>query len=69
MSRIHILGVSGSLRTGSLNSALLSSAQLWAQESTRMQIDIYDRLADIPPFDPDHNEPTACGSHPFPQRG
>lgn len=54
----NILGISGSLRAGSLNTALLQAAQRWARSTTGLEIYIYEGLDKIPPFDPDRNEPT-----------
>ncbi|GLZ75558.1 NAD(P)H-dependent FMN reductase [Actinorhabdospora filicis] len=46
---IKILGVSGSLRADSHNTALLRAAQEHAPEG--VEIEIYDRLREIPPYD------------------
>lgn len=48
---MNILGISGSLRAGSYNSALLRAARKVAPAD--MDIDIYDRLRAIPPYDAD----------------
>jgi chromate reductase, NAD(P)H dehydrogenase (quinone) len=48
---VNILGISGSLRAGSYNSALLRAARKVAPAG--MDIDIYDQLRAIPPFDAD----------------
>lgn len=57
MSEGHILGISGSLRKGSLNTALLRAAQGWAPTSTGLEIHIYDALGQVPPFDSDLKAP------------
>ncbi len=46
---LRILGVSGSLRRGSLNSSLLRACQALAPDG--MEIEIYDGLARLPPYD------------------
>ena len=51
MSDLTILGISGSLRADSHNSALLRAAAQGAPDGVR--VDIYDRLRDIPPYDQD----------------
>ena len=48
---MNILGISGSLRAGSYNSALLRAARKVAPAG--MDIDIYERLRAIPPYDAD----------------
>jgi chromate reductase len=48
---VNILGISGSLRAGSYNSALLRAAQKVAPPG--MDIDIYERLRAVPPYDAD----------------
>lgn len=48
-----ILGISGSLRRASLNTSLLRAAQELAPGATGMSVVIYDRLRELPPFDPD----------------
>lgn len=50
---ITILGISGSLRQGSYNSAALRAAQLLAPEDAR--VEIFD-LNDIPPFNQDEEQ-------------
>jgi len=48
---VRILGISGSLRAASYNTALLRAAVSLAPEG--MTIEVYDRLRDIPPYDQD----------------
>jgi chromate reductase, NAD(P)H dehydrogenase (quinone) len=48
---VNILGISGSLRAGSYNTALLRAARKVAP--TGMDIDIYEGLRAIPPYDAD----------------
>ncbi|GAA3159571.1 NAD(P)H-dependent FMN reductase [Planomonospora alba] len=55
MSEIRILGVSGSLRAGSHNTALLRAARKHAPGG--VSIEIYDGLRDIPPYDLDLDTP------------
>jgi chromate reductase, NAD(P)H dehydrogenase (quinone) len=47
----RILGISGSLRTGSYNTALLRAAAALAPAG--VEVEIFDRLRDIPPYDED----------------
>lgn len=53
----HIFAISGSLRSGSSNHAILNFLRKLAPAD--IAFTIYDRLADIPPFDPgnDHESP------------
>jgi chromate reductase len=51
MSDFHVLGISGSLRAASLNSALLREAAAAAPDG--ITVEIYDRLADVPPYNED----------------
>ncbi|MEJ3747379.1 NADPH-dependent FMN reductase [Actinomycetes bacterium KLBMP 9797] len=51
MSQFTVLALSGSLRQGSLNTGLLRAAQRLAPEN--LTIEIYDRLAEIAPFNED----------------
>lgn len=53
----HIFAISGSLRAGSSNHAVLNFLKKQVPED--IAFTIYDRLADIPPFDPgnDHDSP------------
>lgn len=53
----HIFAISGSLRSGSSNHAILNFLKKMAPAD--IAFTIYDRLADIPPFDPgnDHESP------------
>jgi chromate reductase len=48
---IKVLGISGSLRRGSFNSAALRAAQELAP--TGMEVEVYGGLRDIPPYDDD----------------
>jgi chromate reductase, NAD(P)H dehydrogenase (quinone) len=50
---MKILGISGSLRKESYNSAALRAAQQMAPEG--VELDIFDRLREIPPFDQDQD--------------
>jgi chromate reductase, NAD(P)H dehydrogenase (quinone) len=51
MTELTVIGISGSLRAGSHNSALLREAARLAPAG--MQIDIYEGLRDIPPYNED----------------
>ncbi len=53
MSQLKILAISGSLREGSYNTALVRAAQKFAPGD--MDIEIYEGLRDIPPYDTDHD--------------
>jgi NAD(P)H-dependent FMN reductase len=53
--RLHLLLVSGSLRAGSTNTALLRTAQAVAPEEVTTAL--YGRLADLPQFNPDDEGP------------
>ncbi len=55
MSELTILGISGSLRTDSYNTALLRAAQTCAPDG--LSVEIYEHLRDIPPYDLDLDEP------------
>jgi len=50
---MQILAISGSLRAISSNTALLKAAAALAPEG--VQIKIYERLGDLPPFNPDRD--------------
>lgn len=52
--RIRVLGICGSLRGGSYNRGLLRAARDVAREHG-LDIDIYERLRDIPPYDADQD--------------
>lgn len=52
--RIHVLGICGSLRAGSYNRGLLRAAQEVGREHG-LDIEIYERLRDIPPYDADQD--------------
>ena len=54
MSSLRLLGIAGSLRKGSLNRALLYAIGETLPEA--VTLDSYDRLGDIPVFDPDAPE-------------
>lgn len=56
--RIHVLGICGSLRAGSYNKGLLRAAQELAREHG-IDIEIYERLRDIPPYDADQDNDDA----------
>jgi chromate reductase len=49
--RITVLGISGSLRRGSYNSAALRAARELAPEG--VEVEVYEGLRDIPPYDDD----------------
>jgi chromate reductase len=51
---VHILAISGSLRAGSSNTAVLEAAALLAPHG--VDITLYDGLARLPAFDPDVEE-------------
>jgi chromate reductase len=51
MSAIRILGLSGSLRSGSHNTALLRAAALSLPSGA--ELEVYDGLRDLPPYDAD----------------
>ncbi|WP_371653296.1 MULTISPECIES: NADPH-dependent FMN reductase [unclassified Streptomyces] len=55
MSDFKILGISGSLRADSYNSALLRAAQKF--QPGGLDIEIYEGLRDIPPYDLDLDTP------------
>ena len=61
MSTIRILGISGSLRSGSHNTALLRAAALSLPSGA--ELEVYDGLRDLPAYDADldtpENEPAA----------
>jgi chromate reductase, NAD(P)H dehydrogenase (quinone) len=50
---VKVLGISGSLREGSHNTALLRAAQRLAPEG--MQLELYDELELIPPYNEDRD--------------
>lgn len=54
---VHVLGISGSLRGASSNSALVRAAVRLAPDG--VELSIYRELADIPPFNPDHDADAA----------
>lgn len=56
--RIHVLGICGSLRAGSYNKGLLRAAQELARDHG-IDIEIYERLRDIPPYDADQDNDDA----------
>ncbi len=51
MSAIRILGLSGSLRSGSHNTALLRAAAMSLPSGA--ELEVYDGLRDLPPYDAD----------------
>jgi chromate reductase len=51
MSAIRILGISGSLRSGSHNTALLRAAALSLPSGA--ELEVFDGLRDLPPYDAD----------------
>jgi NAD(P)H-dependent FMN reductase len=52
---VEILALSGSLRAGSSNTALLRAAANVAPDGVRVRM--YEGLRDLPPFDPDEDQP------------
>lgn len=56
-SAVRVVGVSGSLRRASSNTALVEAAALLAPRS--MEIAIYRDLAKLPPFNPDTDDDAA----------
>jgi chromate reductase len=52
---MKILAISGSLRAGSYNTAMLRAAQRVAPDG--MRVELYGRLRDIPPYDMDLDTP------------
>ena len=52
---MKILALSGSLRTGSHNTKLLQAAAAAAPDG--VEIAIYERLKEIPPYDADDDRP------------
>jgi chromate reductase len=57
MSAIRILGISGSLRSGSHNTALLRAAALSLPSGA--ELEVFDGLRDLPPYDADLDTPEA----------
>lgn len=53
-NKTHILGIAGSLRAGSFNKALLKAAVDLAPAD--VEIEVYERLAEIPPFNQDSEQ-------------
>lgn len=51
MDKLNLLAISGSLRKASYNTALIQSLQLLSPDT--IEINHFDRLIDIPPFNPD----------------
>ena len=61
---MKILAISGSLRAGSSNSALISAAQLLVSEGT--EVEIYHELAALPHFNPELDiDPAPAVVHRF----
>jgi chromate reductase len=60
VDELVILAISGSLRTGSLNTALLAAAQKHAPSGVR--IELYEGLGDLPPFNDDLDTPDCVPS-------
>ncbi|MEV6522917.1 NADPH-dependent FMN reductase [Longispora sp. NPDC051575] len=56
MTDITVLGISGSLRAGSFNTALLRAARQLAPAG--MTVELYEGLRDIPPYDGDTDTET-----------
>jgi chromate reductase len=54
---LRILGISGSLRRGSHNTSLLRAAAELLPPG--VELDVYDGLRDLPPYDPDHDHALA----------
>lgn len=54
MTTLSILAISGSLRAGSSNSAIVAAAERIAPEGCA--VFVYDELATLPPFNPDNEE-------------
>jgi chromate reductase, NAD(P)H dehydrogenase (quinone) len=52
---MHILAISGSLRRASTNTALLQAVA--ARADANLRVTVWSGLADIPPFNPDHEGP------------
>lgn len=59
--KIHILAISGSLRAGSSNTALLRAATLLAPVD--VTVELYAGLADLPHFNPDLEGSEAASVH------
>lgn len=55
---MRLLAISGSLRAGSLNTAVLQAARLLAPPG--VDVDLYEGLEDLPAFNPDLDEPGAA---------
>jgi NAD(P)H-dependent FMN reductase len=59
---LHLLAISGSLRAGASNTALLEAAALVAPPG--VTIALYDALSMLPPFNPDLDAPDGVGLPP-----
>jgi chromate reductase len=59
---LKLLGIAGSLRSGSLNRELLRRALAAAPED--VEVEVWDGLRDVPPYDQDleHDEPAAVAA-------
>jgi NAD(P)H-dependent FMN reductase len=58
--RVRVLAISGSLRSASSNSALVEALTTVATEI--MDVRVYRGLAELPPFNPDHDGDRPAGS-------
>jgi chromate reductase, NAD(P)H dehydrogenase (quinone) len=68
-AKLRLFALSGSLRKASSNTAVLRALRTAAAEMA--EIDIFDRLAEIPPFNPDdeaENRPTPAAVQDFRRR-
>ena len=52
INKLKILGISGSIRTGSYNTAILNNIKRIAKEKRELEIEIFD-IKNIPVFNPD----------------
>jgi chromate reductase len=59
---LHLLAISGSLRAGASNTALLEAAALVAPQG--VVVTLYDALGTLPPFNPDLDAPDGVGLPP-----
>ncbi|MEU4211573.1 NADPH-dependent FMN reductase [Streptomyces sp. NPDC026206] len=56
---LRVLAISGSLRAGSVNSAILRAAGALA--GTEVKLEVWDGLAEVPPFNEDHEAEPGAG--------